>query len=49
MKKVPVGDCAVIGAASIVISDSPKGAAVAGNPVHIVKMLGGRTTLEGHD
>jgi acetyltransferase-like isoleucine patch superfamily enzyme len=45
---VPAGDCAVIGASSIVVSDIPKGAIVAGNPARILGMLGDRKAPSRH-
>ena len=49
VKRVSLGDCEVIGAASIMVSDIPKGAVVAGNPARILTMLGDRKPLEPHD
>ena len=48
LKGVKVGDCAVIGASSIVVSDIPKGAIVAGNPARILRMLGDRKATSRH-
>lgn len=39
MKGVTIGDCAVIGAGSVVTKDVPANAIVAGNPAKIVKMI----------
>ncbi|HBP88418.1 MAG TPA: acetyltransferase [Nitrospiraceae bacterium] len=38
LKGVTIGDNAVVGAASVVTKDIPKGAIVAGNPVRVIKM-----------
>lgn len=39
LKGVSIGDDAVIGAGSIVVSDIPSGAVAAGNPARVIRML----------